>query len=139
MIPIVTSLIFWSFLAAVIIVPIYFRHRDRVAMHETLRSAFEKGVPLPPDLITQLQGNLASRNIPTREGDLRRGIVLIAAGVGIMLVGLGLWYGLMSVDDTAAYITGGSVAGGGSIPALIGVAYLILWRTKAGSKDVSGG
>lgn len=129
-IPVVGTAFFWSFLAAVIIVPIYFRHRDRVSMHETLRIAFEKGVPLPPELITALQTNLATRTIPTREGDLRRAIVLIGVGLGMAILGYFLWYGLMSVDDTAAYITGACVAGAGAIPGLIGVAYLILWATK---------
>ena len=133
MIPILTTLIFWSFLAAVIIVPIYFRHRDRVQMHETLRSAFEKGVALPPDLISSLQSNIAAKAMPTREGDLRRGIVLIGVGIGVALLGYGLWYGLSSVDDTAAAITGACTAGAGAIPGLIGVAYLILWASK--SKD----
>jgi hypothetical protein len=36
----------------------------------------------------------------------------------------------MTVDETAAYITGGCTAGVGAIPGLIGVAYLILWATK---------
>lgn len=131
MVPILTSLIFWSFLAAVIIVPIYFRHRDRAAMHETLRAAFDKGVPLPPDLITTLQSNMSSRSMPTREGDLRRGIVLVGVGIGVAILGYGLWYGLSSVDDTAAAITGACTAGAGAIPGLIGVAYLILWATKS--------
>ena len=39
----------------------------------------------------------------------------------------------MSVADEGAYITGGSVAGAGAIPGLIGVAYLILWLTKRGA------
>ena len=130
MIAIMTTLIFWTFLAAVIIVPIYFRHRDRDAMHATLRAAFEKGVPLPPELITALQSNLASRNVPTKEGDLRRGIVLLGVGIGMVALGYGLWYGLMSVDDTAASITGAVVAGAGAIPGLIGVAFLILWAMK---------
>jgi hypothetical protein len=43
----------------------------------------------------------------------------------------------MSVSDTAAYITGGSIAGAGAIPGLIGVAYLILWITKRGRPQAS--
>jgi hypothetical protein len=138
-VPILTSLIFWTFLAAIIIGPIYFRHRDRVQMHETLRSAFEKGVALPPELITSLQGNLAAKTMPTREGDLRRGIVLVGVGIGVAILGYGLWYGLASVDDTAAAITGACTAGAGAIPGLIGVAYLILWATKSKSTPKSIG
>ena len=69
--------------------------------------------------------------------DLRRAMVLLAVGLGLCGLGYGLWYGLMSVSDTAAYITGGSIAGAGAIPGLIGVAYLILWITKRGRPQAS--
>jgi hypothetical protein len=39
----------------------------------------------------------------------------------------------MYVNPIPAGIIGGSVAGGGAIPALIGVAYLILWASKRGA------
>lgn len=127
----VAMLAFWAFLTAVIVVPIYLRHRDRSQMQETLRMALDKGASLPPELVTALQHSVTVRAIPTREGDLRRAIVLIAVGLGCVGLGYGLWYGLMSVDDMAAYITGGSVAGAGAIPGLIGVGYLVLWATGA--------
>ncbi|HEY1448434.1 MAG TPA: DUF6249 domain-containing protein [Caulobacteraceae bacterium] len=130
MIPIVGTIFFWTFLTAVILVPIYLRHRDRSQMQETLRTALEKGQTLPTELVTALQNSVASKTMPTREGDLRRAVVLIAVGLGFCLLGYGLWYGLMTVDETAAYITGGCTAGVGAIPGLIGVAYLILWATK---------
>jgi hypothetical protein len=130
-VPIVGTVFFWSFLAAVILVPIYLRHRDRSQMQETLRTALEKGQTLPTELVTALQNSVTARTMPTREGDLRRAIVLIAVGLGFCALGYGLWYGLMTVDDTAAYITGGCTAGFGAIPGLIGVAYLILWATKS--------
>lgn len=127
---VVGTVFFWTFLTAVILVPIYLRHRDRSQMQETLRTALEKGQTLPTELVTALQNSVASKTMPTREGDLRRGIVLIAVGLGFCALGYGLWYGLMTVDDTAAYITGGCTAGFGAIPGLIGVAYLLLWASK---------
>ena len=130
LVPIVATIFFWSFLAAVILVPVYLRHRDRSQMQETLRTALEKGQTLPTELVTALQNSVASKTMPTREGDLRRAIVLIAVGLGFCALGYGLWFGLMTVDDTAAYVTGGSTAGIGAIPGLIGVAYLILWASK---------
>jgi hypothetical protein len=123
---------FWVFVGAIIIVPRILKSRDQARMHETLRMAYEKGQPVPPELISALQANTA---LPiqiqtTPERDLRRAIVLIAVGLGLCCLGYGLFFGLSSVDDTAAYITGGSVAGAGAIPGLIGVAYLILWLGK---------
>ncbi len=126
----VVALAFWLFVAAVILVPIYLRYRDRGRMHETLRIAYEKGQPVPPELITALQSNITPRAVSTPDRDLRRAIVLIAVGLGFAGLGYGLWYGLMSVNEIAAYVSGGSTAGFGAIPGFIGIAYLILWFTK---------
>ena len=38
----------------------YFTARDRAQLHETLRVAYEKGQPVPPELIESLQRNVAS-------------------------------------------------------------------------------
>jgi hypothetical protein len=132
----VMGVVFWFFVAAVILVPIYLRYQDRQRMHETLRIAFEKGQPVPPELITALQSNIAPRRPTTPENDLRKAIILIAVGLGLCGLGYGLWYGLMSVNDIAAYVTGGSVAGAGAIPGLIGVAHLVLWAGRRGPTKI---
>jgi hypothetical protein len=127
----IVPLIFFVFLGAVILVPTYLKSRDKQRMYETLRVAYEKGQPVPPEMIAALQSNASGLGmIPTAERDLRRALILIAVALGLCGLGYGLWYGLMSVSDTAAYITGGCVAGAGAIPGLIGAAYLILWFTK---------
>ena len=126
----VMGVVFWVFVASIILVPIYLRYQDRQRMHETLRIAFEKGQPVPPELITALQSNIAPRRPSTPESDLRRAVVLIAVGLGFVGLGYGLWYGLMSANETAAYIAGGCTAGVGAIPGLIGVAHLLLWATR---------
>ncbi len=122
--------VFWIFVAAVILVPQYLRHLDRARLHETLRIAFEKGQPVPPELIDSLQRRVGDAPIGTPERDLRRAVVLIAVGLGLVGLGYGLWYGLMIVSEVPAYIVGGVVAGTGAVPGFIGVAYLILWLTK---------
>lgn len=136
------GLVFWTFVGAVILVPTWLRYRDREKMHETLRIAFEKGQGVPPELIIAMQSNLAPRRPSTPESDLRRAVVLIAVGLGMCGLGYGMWYGLMSVNEISAYVTGGSIAGAGSIPGLIGVAYLVLWATRRrapASSDASTG
>ena len=125
---------------AIVVGPIwirsYYSARDRAQLHETLRVAYEKGQPVPPELIESLQakvGSSSAASIPTVERDLRRAVVLIAIGLGLVGLGYGLWYGLMSVSDEGAYITGGVVAGSGAIPGLMGIAYLILWSLRRGA------
>ena len=41
----------------------YFAARERAQMHETLRVAYEKGQPVPPELIEKLQRNAASQHL----------------------------------------------------------------------------
>jgi hypothetical protein len=108
----------------------YFASQERARLHETLRIAYEKGQPVPPELINSLQSKIGEQSISTPQRDLRRAIVLIAVGIGLCGLGYGMWYGLMSTDDTAAWITGSSIAGSGAIPGLIGIAYLVLWLTN---------
>jgi hypothetical protein len=131
---------FWVFLAAVVIGPRFMRYRERLHMQEVLKTAYERGQPVPPEIINAMQSSVTTpAPIPTRESDLRRGIVLIFTGVGIMVLGLGLGWGITEVGgEEGGYITGASIVGAGAIPALIGVAYLVLWtlsrKTAAGPR-----
>jgi len=125
----VLGVAFWVFVGAIIIVPRILKSRDRARMYETLRIAYEKGQPVPPEVIAALQTNVEPR-METPERDLRRALVLIATGLGFCGIGLGLYYGISSVSVEGAWISGAVTAGVGAIPGLIGVAYLILWATR---------
>jgi hypothetical protein len=121
---------------AIVIGPIwirsYYREKERAQLHETLRMAYEKGQPPPPELIEKLTSG-ATVSISTgaaSESDLRRAIVLIAVGVGLGLLGLFLGYGISLADNTGGWITGAAIAGSGAIPGMIGLAYLFLWLGK---------
>ena len=125
---VVVPVVFIMFLTAVVVVPVYLKSKDRARLHETLRMAYERGQTVPPELIAALQSSGSPvPPLATPERDLRRAVILIGVGMGLCGLGYGLWYGLMSVSDVAAYIVGGCVAGAGAIPGLIGAAFLILW------------
>jgi hypothetical protein len=136
----VCMIAFWVFLGAIILGPRFMRYRERTHMQEVLRTAYERGQPVPPEVVAAMQSSVSlPPPTPTRESDLRRGIVLIFAGVGIMVLGAGIGWGIYQVgSDEGGYITGASIVGGGAIPTLIGVAYLILWsmgrKTPSGSR-----
>jgi len=125
---------------AVVIGPVwiinYFKARDRAQLHETLRIAYEKGQPPPPELIEKLTaGNLPT--LPeTPDRDLRRAVVLIAVGVGLAGLGVCLCYGISLADQTGGWITGGAIAGAGAIPGMIGLAYLFLYLMKRVGRQV---
>lgn len=127
-------IIFWGFVAAVVLVPKYLKSRERSKLLDTLKVAYEKGQPVPPELIDALQRgttpSVESTAVSTAESDLRRAIVLISVGVGIALLGYGLYYGISYESEEGGAITGAAVAGCGAIPGLIGVAYLLLWMAR---------
>jgi hypothetical protein len=109
----------------------YFRSKEREQLHETLRTAYEKGQPPPAELIEKLTGGAISQAAPeTPDRDLRRAIVLIFVGIGMAGLGLGLGYGISFASDIGGWVTGGAIAGAGAIPGMIGLAYLILFLMK---------
>lgn len=121
---------------AVVIGPIwirsYYRSKEREQLHATLRAAYEKGQPPPPELIEKLTAetgasDVAGTTMAGSDRDLRRAIVLIAVGLGLAGLGAGLGWGISLASDVGGAVTGGIIAGCGAIPGFIGVAYLILW------------
>lgn len=119
---------------AVVIGPIwirsYYRSKEREQLHATLRAAYEKGQPPPPELIEKLTAESSAFGGAPPAGsdrDLRRAIVLIAVGLGLAGLGAGIGWGIGLASDVGGAITGGVIAGAGAIPAFIGLAYLILW------------
>jgi hypothetical protein len=129
------ALIFWAFLAAIIIGPRFLRSRDRDKLHETLRIAYEKGQPVPPELIDALVNDerRTPAFVPTPDRDFRRGLVLVFIGLGFAAAAYALYLGISVFSDTGAWITGECVAAVGAVPGFIGLAYLLLWLAKRGS------
>ena len=125
---------FFAAIAAVFILPSYFRSRDRARMHETLRLAYEKGQPVPPELIEALQvgGQTPMENPQSRAArDLRVGIVWLAVGLGFVAIGGAFYAGLYYVGGATE--TFASFAAIGAIPIFVGLAFMLLsalGRTK---------
>jgi hypothetical protein len=84
---------------------LYFRQRRHAMMHRTLAAMIEKGTPIPPELLTPEPRR--------RPSDLRRGIVLLMTGFGVI--------GFFLAQKEEGW-------GLGLIPLLIGVGYLIVWK-----------
>ena len=106
-------------IALIFFLVLYFRHRGRADMQQTIRLALERGTELTPDIISRL-GAPAE---PSRNKDLRAGLIWMGFALGLALCGLAV--ATFSIE--ALY---GCLAGA-AFPFAIGVAYLIMWRYGA--------
>jgi hypothetical protein len=132
------TLIFWGLIVAMILGlalgPRYIRSRERTRLYDLMRTAYEKGQPVPPELIASLTSEPVDASDPVApyrgsgaDRDLRRAVVLIAVGLGLGALGLLLGAGIGVASQIGGAITGGVIAGSGAIPAFIGLAYLLLY------------
>jgi hypothetical protein len=90
-------------------------YRRTRMLHETVRQMVEKGAEIPIALLAPP---------PRKPSDLRRGIILITAGVGLAIF-------LAVVPDVqGVWVSGITLA-------LIGVGHLIVWRVQTGKGRLS--
>jgi hypothetical protein len=104
---------------AIVALVFYFRHRRNKMMQETMLALIEKGVPITPELLAQLQIRPSgSSNKPgqqpgqSRNRRLLPGLILTGVGTALLMTNLGGNSG----DHKA-----------GLIVLFIGVAFLIVW------------
>ncbi len=118
-IPIVAIVFATLFGAPVLIVALimYFGFSKNRMMHRTIRMMVEKGQPVPPALLAPPQSAVRQRS------DLRRGVVLMMVGLGLML-----FLGALNEWEDGAWAIG-------IIPFLIGAGYLLVWKLE-GRKDI---
>ncbi len=90
-----------------------FRYKTNHDLQQTVRAAIEQGQQLTPEVLDRL-----GRPTPRPHADLRRGVVLVALGVAVAVFGFAL-----NEDDAIR-----PMIAIGAFPAIIGVAYLGLWR-----------
>ena len=116
-IPIVGIIFVTLFGAPVLVVAaiMFFSYLKSRSLHRTVRTMVEKGEPVPAALF-------APPPVVRARSDMRRGIVLVMVGLGVMLF-------LAAVNDWE----GGAWAFG-IIPFLIGAGYLLVWKLE-GPKD----
>jgi hypothetical protein len=117
-IPIVAISLLTIFGAPVLIVALimYFGFSRSRAMHRTIRLMVEKGQPVPAALLAPPPPAVRQRS------DMRRGVVLVMVGIGIMIF-------FAAVNEGGAWALG-------IIPFLIGLGYLLVWKLEGGKKDI---
>ncbi len=100
-------------LTVVISIFFWFRYRARREMQQTFRMALEKGQELTPEVIDRL-----GHPKPSRDKDLRLGVIWLALAGGLVLIGF-------AVPDEDALR---GLLAGAALPFAIGIAYMILHR-----------
>lgn len=106
----------FAMIGAIVIVPSWLKSRERREMQSTLRTAIDKGQPLPSEIIDAMTKNV--KVAPTSLSDLRTGVIWLAVGLGIAAFGF-----MIGFEEADAFHP---IAGIGMIPGIIGVAYIIL-------------
>jgi hypothetical protein len=107
-------------IALIFFIVLYFRHRSRAEMQQTIRLALERGTELTPEIINRL-----GEPEPGKNKDLRLGLIWMALAVGLALCGF-------AAPDPSGNALRGCLAGA-AFPFAIGVAYMIMWQY--GSKN----
>jgi len=117
----------FAMIAALVIVPRYFKSMERQKMAETLRVAIEKGQPLPTEVIDAMSSNVRSPGLPASpQRDLRTGIIWLGVGVGFAAFG-----SVLSFEEPDALFP---ILGIASFPIFIGLAFVglgLLGRSKS--------
>lgn len=108
---------FFAMIAAIVVLPRYFRSQERQKMAEALRAAVERGETLPPDIMTSMSLPPPAI-VPSPARDLRLGIIWLAVAIGLAAFGVVL--GFEEPDATFPLIACAA------FPGFIGLAFIVL-------------
>ncbi len=119
--PIVIVFIVFASIVAIILGPGYLKSREKQAMQDIVRTAIDKGQPMPAEMIDALTQEAKAR-VPSASRDLRLGVILLAVSVGIALFGYAFSF-VNGVEEAKAVFP---IVGLGAIPGAVGVAFIVL-------------
>lgn len=116
--PIFVSGIVFGFAFLIVATSLYAGHRRAQLRHETIRAALEKGIPIPRELLDPPRTSDPQR-------DLKRGILLLALGIG-----LGVFLGAQDPGKSSWAV--------GIVFVMLGVGFLVSWRLSRRSGPGGG-
>lgn len=110
-------LTFFGTPVAIVATIMYFSFSRSRALHKTVQMMVEKGQPVPEALLNPPP-------VVRQRSDLRRGVVLLMVGAGLMV-----FFG--------AFIPWEGIWSLGIIPFFVGLGYLLVWRLDVRTKETS--
>lgn len=113
--PIFVPVVLFFVIGSVLIAYFYFRHRARLEVQKTVRTAMERGQDLNPELLEAIGGEVIGG-----QWDLRKGTIWLALAVAL---GLMAWV-----------LQEPKLLGIAAFPLMLGIAYLVLWRLNTGER-----
>jgi hypothetical protein len=132
-------IVIFGSIAGIVISSRYFKYKERTQLQETLKSAYDKGQPVGPEILSAMQQGPTSPAAPpprawrlnSPERDLRRGVIWTAVALAFLAAGALNYYYDPSNDST------GWMEGVACFPGFIGIGYLVIWALTR--KDKSQG
>lgn len=126
-------------LTAVVLVPLYWRAKERRQVLDIVKLAVEREGPVPVELMQSMQQAFRTRPSISPTHDLRRGFFLLALGAAFMTFGLIIFASispLVDPNDFDDFLPFPLIVGTmGVLPAFVGISYLILGYTAKPPKD----
>lgn len=108
-----TPLVLFGAIAASIIYYFYFQAQKQASVQETLRKAIDSGQALTPESIVAM----GVRPPPTPISDVRKGVLLIAFGIAVVI------FAHFLLDDEATQVFKGLSA----FPIMVGIGYFVVY------------
>lgn len=112
---------FFAMIAAIFVLPNYFKSRERIALQETLKAAYQHGQPVPQDVIDAItKGGTKEIVVQSPVRDIRGGIIWLAVALGIGCFAYAMGY---NGDTEEAFWP---MLGLSAVPAVVGLALIAL-------------
>ena len=107
---------FFAMIAAIVIVPRYFKSKEREHMQATVRSAIERGQSISTETVDAIARDMKPH--PSAVRDFRAAVIWFAVAAGLAIMAY-----MVSWEEGDAWYP---MIGIASIPALVGAAYLAM-------------
>jgi hypothetical protein len=118
---------FFAMIAAIVIVPRYFRSLERQKMAELMKAAIEHGQQVSPEVMDAMSASAGRAVVqPSPSRDLRTGLIWLGVAVGLGCLG---WAFSFEDPDTLFPFLGFA-----AFPAFIGIAFIVMWAIARDKK-----